>query len=596
MKSNVSNPRKTAVSIALALMFLFADLALPQALPKWENEVLEEEIQVLRTSSSFSPSKDTAINSDNPTTNYGFDTQVALSGNDSSESRLLFEFNNTIPSGDMVLSANLEITCGVEDADLDEISLYPSRLKQTWNESNSDWNSRDTGLDWETPGADGLTDRDDWSIPFYGYDNNTFSINVTDITQDAVINSRSTINLMISALGPVYDCNMSEATSDQPSLEIVHQTGNHTSGGSLVPNFVEDGAALIDDEQFALTADLTPEVSWENLTGNDVQIQFSIQPDFKQAADGAWYFNSQDNSSIFSISGTTGTMTVPTANTFSNESTMYYRMRAIDSSQTIGQWTQGNFHLPNHDITLENGYASFTVNFSSLGLAEKTIEESYIDSVGSHSNTNYGSDGNISVTSSSSSQQYGLMRLNLDNIGMHSNSSIQHANLTFERNDFSGDAWISIHVMENDDWTENGVTWRRYDGSNTWDDGGRTTVMSIGNFNGSEASDDIEVDIGIAIQNWIDTNRVKVQSGDAPDSSIELMIVASSINEDVTSTSQVKLCSSEGSSCSVPSLEVTYDWDSTGPPTIPTQTAPLDGHGVWNVSSHNLSANTMPTI
>ena len=92
---------------------------------------------------------------------------------------------------------------------------------------------------------------------------------------------------------------------------------------------------------------------------------------------------------------------------------MNYRMRAIDSSGTIGDWQTGNFHLPNHDISLSNGLATFTVNYSSLQLMENSIEDAYVDSVGGLSNINYGSDGNITVGSHSSSQQYGLMRLNL---------------------------------------------------------------------------------------------------------------------------------------------------------------------------------------
>ncbi len=47
-----TNPRKTAVSIVLVLMFIFADLALPEAIPEWKNEELKEENFIQKTTSS----------------------------------------------------------------------------------------------------------------------------------------------------------------------------------------------------------------------------------------------------------------------------------------------------------------------------------------------------------------------------------------------------------------------------------------------------------------------------------------------------------------------------------------------------------------
>ena len=71
-----------------------------------------------------------------------------------------------------------------------------------------------------------------------------------------------------------------------------------------------------------------------------------------------------------------------------------------------------------------DGYGQFTFSFDDLGLVEKTIEDSFIDSTGAVKNTNMGSEANITVGSSSSSDQYGLLRLNLDDVGMHHNSSL----------------------------------------------------------------------------------------------------------------------------------------------------------------------------
>ena len=130
MSPNGTNPRKVVVSIALALMFIFADLALPEAIPEWKKEVLEEVDIIQKTTSNISVSKDTAIDSSNPTGNYGSDSEVGFGANSSSESRIIIEFNNTVPVGDKVLSAVLELTCGINQNDVDSITIYPTRLKQ----------------------------------------------------------------------------------------------------------------------------------------------------------------------------------------------------------------------------------------------------------------------------------------------------------------------------------------------------------------------------------------------------------------------------------------------------------------------------------
>ena len=105
MSSSGTNPQKIAISIALVMMFIFADLALPEAIPKWKEDVLEEDIPIMKTTSSVSVFKDTMIDSATPNTNYGSESEVGFGSNTSTDSRILIEFNNTVPSGDVVLSA-----------------------------------------------------------------------------------------------------------------------------------------------------------------------------------------------------------------------------------------------------------------------------------------------------------------------------------------------------------------------------------------------------------------------------------------------------------------------------------------------------------
>ena len=45
-----------------------------------------------------------------------------------------------------------------------------------------------------------------------------------------------------------------------------------------------------------------------------------------------------------------------------------------------------------------------------------------------------------------------------------------------------------------------------------------------------------------------------------------------------------------------PSFSITYEWGSGTPPTPVSLTAPADGLAVWNITGHNLSGNTQPSL
>ena len=597
MSSNTSDRRRIASSLILALMFLFADLALPQAVPDWNKENLDDSPIISQTTYSSSATKDTAIDSTSPNTNFGSSEIVDFGTSASGESRILISFNNTVPSGEVVTDATLELTCGIDLVDIDTITIYAARMKRSWNEANANWNSPDTGLNWGLSGGEGDSDHGEWEPPFQGYGNNTFTINTTAIVQDAVINSRSTIDLLVAASGALYSCHLSEsaATTKRPALEITHQTGTATSGGTLNPNFVVDGAALMDKDSFLLSAASNPELSWDGMTGQEAQVQLSLSSDFKIEADDTWYYNTQDNSSLFTLSSTTGSMVLPTGDELSNSTTMHYRMRSVDSTGTIGEWKVGYFHLPDHDVQEVGNYGKISIDYQDLGLGVSTIEETFIDSSNALKNTNMGTSTVMKIGSSSSSNQYGLIRLNMDDIGLHDNSTIISANMVLERVNYSGSADVSFHIMNGDDWTENGVTWKKYDGTYYWDDGGRTPSMSVGSFEGDQSSSTIEPNLTVAIQHWIDRNNAIKNTGGVASESLELMMVASSWGVDETSSQYVDICTRDASTCDEPYLEITYDWGSSSP-TIPTHLTPLDGHSVWNQTGDNLSGNETPTL
>ncbi len=119
-------------------MFLFADLALPQAIPEWPSHELEEENQVKRTTTNFNATKDSGIEMDNFNSSLGNDT-ANLGVSPTTESRILLSFSNSVPTGDLVTNASLFITCGADPQNLTDIKIYPSRVKKVWYEENVTW-------------------------------------------------------------------------------------------------------------------------------------------------------------------------------------------------------------------------------------------------------------------------------------------------------------------------------------------------------------------------------------------------------------------------------------------------------------------------
>ncbi len=81
-------------SMTLVLMFLVADLLLPEALPAWQSD-LEEEQGISWTTTTSSVYMDAGIDSGNSMNNYGSAVSVELGPTQMGEARMLIAFNNS---------------------------------------------------------------------------------------------------------------------------------------------------------------------------------------------------------------------------------------------------------------------------------------------------------------------------------------------------------------------------------------------------------------------------------------------------------------------------------------------------------------------
>ena len=577
-------------------MFLLADVFVPSAFPA--PEMLEEEPSVHHVISTVSPSLDTYIDSDYPNDDYAGEDTALLGVSGSSDARVLVSFPLNFASTDTIHSARLDMVCSNSGA-TNGLAVYPAATIVAWDE-NATWNSRDGLMLWAEPGADDGNDRTDWEPPITTSPlgptggSSTVQLNVTALAQSAVASGSSTLDLLISAHGSQYDCSTNETlnVADRPSLRVDSSTNTAGTGGLITPNFVDDGSPLMSND-FILSADLTPSMTWTAYTGIMVEVQISLDDGFKSDQDNYnWLYNSDVHGSTFTLSGSSGSLDIPSSDAFENGTHMHYRMRAMDSTGTLSSWTEGNFFLPTHDITeYGDGTASLAVDINDLSDDVEFFEDAYADE--DNKNSNFGSSSTLMTQVTSNRESISYFRINFDRLGLHSNATILDASLNLTRSTSSGSASLALHQMTDSDvWIENDVTWRRPVSNQLWDEGGReyfsyTTDSAV---MGSQTSDDFAFDLTSYLQQHLDNG--------GPDS-LDFAMAARSQNGAYSANNgvdSVTFHSSDATSdADKPRLFIKYDWSS--PVTVaPALESPWDGETLWNQSGHNFTGNTTPTL
>ena len=96
MSSTNRDRQKIVTSLMLVIMFLFADLALPQAIPEWSNEELQDENLILRTTTTFNATQDSGIQQNDFNSSQGVELEKLGFDVTVGDSRLLFSFNNSV--------------------------------------------------------------------------------------------------------------------------------------------------------------------------------------------------------------------------------------------------------------------------------------------------------------------------------------------------------------------------------------------------------------------------------------------------------------------------------------------------------------------
>ncbi len=335
----------------------------------------------------------------------------------------------------------------------------------------------------------------------------------------------------------------------------------------------------------------TPALSYANLSGNLVEIQLSYSMDFFDNLDDSWFYRSNDNSSLFSSSSaSSGMATVPSSDSLSNSSIMHCRMRAVDSTHRVGDWEVVSFILPALNVT-DNGDGTATYRIATETLYEDaaTIVDTYVDS--DNRNTKYGDSQTLKIGMDTNDDQYGYLKIDLAESGIHQNATIVDATLELTRSSYTGSANMSIHVLDDSvDWIEDQTNWRRAKTGSNWLDGGRGllgSAVDIVPFD--QTTSDIEYNLTQPIQLWLDDANSADQ--------VQFGLVSRGIDESHQSNTNIILHSTEATqSADRPILEVTYSWGSGSAALSPELTGPEDAKVIWEQDGHNLSGSLTPEL
>lgn len=579
---------QTSVAILMIVLFLFADLALPSAVPQWKE--LEDNPTINRVISSVSPSEDTYIDSFYPNDNFEQASNGTLNGGAITPSRLLFSFNMSFGSTDTIHSATLSLNCTTDATVSTDIAMYPAAITTSWNVTQVTWMNSAMNTMWNSPGADGSSERGVWEPPHRAMANGTMLVNVTALAQQAASNNQNTLELIVASEGAEYTCEMSESSimAQRPSLILDTSSSAAGNGGSVTADFVEEGASLMTGD-FILMAEKNPTLSYDSLVGSGVEFQLSLDSSFKSNEDLTWHYSTMSNS--FTTTSSSGTFDVPSGSEISNGSVIYYRVRSMDSTDTLSDWNDSYFLLPEFSVTDNgDGTATIEIDADDMGLNDDFIEDAQVDQ--RSINTKFGSNDKMEVMMSTTKESVVHMRLNLDQIGLHSNATIQSADLNLSRFSTSGAPELSIHEVNAEGvWDEDDTTWRRSDSSTLWDDGGRGLLsVSSDTMVGTSSSTDTSFELTDAIQGWI---------RDGASGSKDFMLIGRGDEGSYSSSGLqgINFYSSENSDdTKKPNFELTYSWSSNTTIANTNLLGPEQGKAVWDQVGHNLSGNSTPSL
>ena len=589
--------RRALTAIFIVFLFIFSEILVAE---NDHESFLEEQEELGFAIYQYSTNTETYISSANSNVNYIGSNDVII-GEDQlnpGEKRGIYRFiNNLTKTADSIISAELTITCDVVSESVPGIRpiLYPATIIANFAPLEVTWNEIADSINWQTPGVNGQNDRTVWDVPStiapvsgatYQY-----TLNVTKLTQTSLDLNRNKFDFVLSSLGGELSCykNGNGNANFDPELTINHFLGVHGDGGSVTVDFLSDGLPLMTND-FIPQADTHPVISYDSLTGTDVEFQFSLSDDFRNTLDSNWLYSTISNP--FLQTGSSGEYDIPPTEAFNIGDAINYRYRSIDATAKLSNWVSGTMLLPAFSITNNNdGTATLTLTNDDFNLqGYNLIEDTYVDS---SVNTARGNEPTLRIENGPNDQSFVHMGINLPLLGLSENVSIIDANIELNRASASTNGlMLSMHQYTGSEWIEDQATWNYGKLGSPWATGGLTTISTseVTGIDSNQPSDIFSIDIQNSVQQSFEQN--------ANDKLTYILTGMLPSEQPPTQIEDITFASGEYSSNNLekPVLNITYSWPVNLTTTEPSLIEPINGQATWNNSNSNLSGNTTPSL
>jgi len=591
--------------VTIALVMVLTMILMP-----WSAVLVGPELEFERgpswTTNTSTATEDTMLNGSAQSSTYGSAANLNLSFINDVETNMLFTFPilsnvtggfvpvaGSIQSASLTLYTTYVLTQG-------GTHVYAAMLNGGYDEANATWFNRTHNTTWQGPGASGDTDHDPWEPrSSISSSSTSVTINVTALAQQTLASHSAYMDVIVSLSGMgmfIFASSEHPTTTKRPSLSITYDTPPPSTGAAVSLATPADGFVSMQNSML-LNADTTPTMTWTNHNGSGVELQVSRSEDFRSENDSGWLFNSWGGSG-FSLSGASGSFTVPSGSSLDEGMVGNWRMRSTQSDQ-LSAWQYGYFLVPSHDVTNNaNGSATFDMYRDTLNMSRGTVHDAWLRS--GSSNVSGGAEENMWIGNSNNTSRDDmivLMQVDIPDTGLHSNASILSAYMKMRRTDKQGDAWISIHQFGDTDWSEKTASWDNSSDNLSW----ASTNAGKGLFdlfgpsldvqNGNKSGPTFNFDVTYAVQEYMRKTHLLGQS---PTDGISFVLQGAGANNE-----WVRFAGSEEEAYTYrPTMVITYAWgDGNGPSDTVTVQSPLDGQGVWSiVNGNNITADLTPTL
>ncbi|MGB0489655.1 MAG: DNRLRE domain-containing protein, partial [Candidatus Poseidoniaceae archaeon] len=547
---------------------------------------------------------DTYVDSSSPSDNYDADEEMLIAVDTSARQTILFGCDLTthlLPAGYAVQSANVSMELSLAAGGSPIIGAFESR-QHNWTESGATWATYDGTNAWGTSGARGwergaLLTSTTVDSSYSGGDRVNW--NVTQAVQSAMRENRSvdfifdmvTTPSTVSKYALLYG--NGATSSDRAEMTIVYVPGSDSVPDEPVPSSPANGSwAVLPGLNPA--GDTTPLLNWTyagGLTIGGWALQLDTSAQFNTA--GMRYLTSFNDQGFDATN-----LTYEPQQELNDGTTWYWRVRAISTTNQLGNWSETNhFLLPdtttwdlgNNKVAVELRHEQAMPSLGIVGFEDTTV-------IRGSSGQTYDTSSTLRVGDTSTQQAATLLRIPLTDIPNPQNARVEGAELHMF-SQLSSAVGVNVGILPAlVDWNAS-ANETTYDGTTNWTGVSSTftpgwhysDVDRVNQFGARVTTYATSVSAGWMTWDVADLVQAALASGD---DELDVLLLV-----DSDASGQVLLSSTEATSNQRPWLNLTWvSGTGTAPSGSPTLLSPTDDEVAFDSSSHALVPEQRPVL